>query len=300
VYNKLFTKILDSSIWLAPDPHRLVWITFLAAMDEDGNAMFASAGNVAARARVTREQAEAAIASFEGPDADSGDQEYEGRRIERFPGGWHVLNAAKYRALVTKAIIREQTKARTARWREKRAGDGVVTQEERKGDDLVTTSEALALVEAIPGLSTNPNTPPHPPKGGARKRATQPEIVPIADLIATGIDEATAAEFIAHKSRVKAPLTARAWADHCTESKKAGWSPAQAAQKVMARSWKGFEAKYVASEPVPLKGNQVTPKTFRERDEERATERFHAMTGNVLRRPKGYEGEINVDAIGLD
>ena len=34
MYNKLFTKILDSSIWLAPDPVRLVWITLLAAMDE--------------------------------------------------------------------------------------------------------------------------------------------------------------------------------------------------------------------------------------------------------------------------
>lgn len=145
MYNKLFTKILDSSIWLAPDPHRLVWITLIAAMDEEGNAMFASAGNLAARARVTRKQAEAAIASFEGPDPDSGDPENEGRRIERFPGGWHVLNAAKYRALVSKAIIQEQTRARVARHRAKIASNAAVTQEKRTDNAAVTPSLALSV-----------------------------------------------------------------------------------------------------------------------------------------------------------
>ena len=30
MYNKLFTKILDSTVWLEPDTVRIVWITFLA------------------------------------------------------------------------------------------------------------------------------------------------------------------------------------------------------------------------------------------------------------------------------
>lgn len=47
---------------------------------------------------------------------------------------------------------------------------------------------------------------------------------------------------------MKAPLTARAWADHVREAQKAGWSAVEAAEKVMAKSWKGFEAKYVANE----------------------------------------------------
>lgn len=126
MYNKLFTKILDSSIWLAPDPHRLVWITLLAAMDEDSNAMFACAQNLAARARVSVKAAEAAISAFESPDPNSGDPEYEGRRIERIPGGWFILNGPKYRELVTKSISRERTKERVRRWREKR-GNGDVT-----------------------------------------------------------------------------------------------------------------------------------------------------------------------------
>lgn len=117
MYNKLFSKILDSSIWLAPDPHRLVWITILAAMDEDGNIFFASVANLAARARVALPDAVEAVKAFENPDVDSADPENEGRRIERFPGGWHVLNAHKYRALVNKAIIREQTRQRVAKHR---------------------------------------------------------------------------------------------------------------------------------------------------------------------------------------
>ena len=146
MYNKLFGKILDSSIWLAPDPHRLVWITILAAMDEDGNVMFASAANLAARARVPREAAEAAVAAFEAPDPDSGDPDNEGRRIERFPCGWHVLNAAKYRAMVTKAIIREQTRIRVEKYRKKRSGNAEVTQQ--PSDVTPSVSEALAVSAA--------------------------------------------------------------------------------------------------------------------------------------------------------
>jgi hypothetical protein len=141
MYNKLFTKILDSSIWLAPDPHRLVWITMLAAMDQDGNCLFASVANVAARARVTREDAAAAIAAFEGPDPDSGDPENEGRRIERFDGGWHILNAHKYRAMVSQAVVREQTRLRVAAHRKRmaEAGNAPVTPKagevtQRNGD----------------------------------------------------------------------------------------------------------------------------------------------------------------------
>jgi len=145
MYNKLFTKILDSSIWLAPDPHRLVWVTFLAVMDEDGNAFFACADNLAARARVTVEQAEAAIKTFESPDPKSGDPENEGRRIERFPGGWHVLNAHKYRSIVTKAVQRQKTRERVANWRAEKKDVTQCNNLLRNGNASVTPSEAVSI-----------------------------------------------------------------------------------------------------------------------------------------------------------
>lgn len=64
-------------------------------------------------------------------------------------------------------------------------------------------------------------------------------------LVAAGFDEGTAQDFLAHKRARKAPLTERAWTDHVRESASAGWTPMAAAEKVMARNWSGFEAKYV-------------------------------------------------------
>jgi hypothetical protein len=118
MYNKLFTKILDSSIWLAPDPQRIVWITLIAAMDRYGVAQFACAENLAARARVDINDTKVAILAFESPDPLDPTQEFEGRRIERIPGGWLVLNAEKYRDMVTAAVAAEKTKERVRRHRE--------------------------------------------------------------------------------------------------------------------------------------------------------------------------------------
>lgn len=137
MYNKLFTKILDSSIWLESDATRIVWMTFLAAMDDDGFVAFASPANVAHRARVSLEAAEAAIAVLEAPDANSSDPENEGRRAERCPGGWYVLNANKYRELVTRLESKRLHRDRQQRYREGRKvtpRDAVVTH----GDVRVT------------------------------------------------------------------------------------------------------------------------------------------------------------------
>jgi hypothetical protein len=83
-----------------------------------------------------------------------------------------------------------------------------------------------------------------------RKRVAKAEkpMASVNDLVAFGFTPEVAAEFIAYKADVNAPLTQRAWQDHLAESRKAGMTPVQAAEKVMARSWKGFEAKYVAND----------------------------------------------------
>jgi hypothetical protein len=134
VYNKLFTKILDSSIWLESTPTRIVWLTMIAVMDEHGFAQFAAVRNVAHRARVTVKEAEDALHKLESPDPESSDPDNEGRRLERVPGGWLVLNAEKHRQLVTRAVIQAQTRERVRRHREKK----------RTSNAAVTPSEAEA------------------------------------------------------------------------------------------------------------------------------------------------------------
>ncbi len=122
MYNKLFSKIVTSSIWLEPTPTRIVWLMFIALMNEDGFVQFASAANVAHTARITEPEADEAIRILEGPDPNSADEENDGRRIEKVPGGWMILNAQKYRALVTREMVREQTRIRVARKRAKDKG----------------------------------------------------------------------------------------------------------------------------------------------------------------------------------
>ncbi len=127
MYNKLFSKIVTSSIWLEPTPTRIVWLMFIALMNEDGFVQFASSANVAHTARITEPEAEEAIKILESPDANSADTDNDGRRIEKIPGGWMILNAGKYRDLVTREMMREQTRARVARHRAKLKGNADVT-----------------------------------------------------------------------------------------------------------------------------------------------------------------------------
>ncbi len=158
MYNKLFTKILDSSIWLEPTSTRIVWVTFLAVMDEHGFAQFATVGNVANRARVTLEEAQTAVATLEAPDKASSDKDHKGRRLERVPGGWIVLNAEKHRQLVTRALIQEQTRERVRRHRElKRSGNAPVTPS-GSGSGKEETEQTHAAVAAGSGRKPRKTT----------------------------------------------------------------------------------------------------------------------------------------------
>lgn len=93
----------------------------------------------------------------------------------------------------------------------------------------------------------------------ARARAVRPEFETVDSslLVEAGFTLDAAVDFIAHKAAMKAPLTARAWTDHLAESQKAGWTPQKAAEKVMAKQWKGFEAKYVSHETRAGNGSGV-------------------------------------------
>ena len=90
-------------------------------MDQDGFVALSSVRNVAARARVTDEEAAQAIGVLEAPDTFDPTQEHEGRRIERVPSGWIVLNSSKYRDIVRAAEIRNNNRERVARFRAKKS-----------------------------------------------------------------------------------------------------------------------------------------------------------------------------------
>ena len=114
----------------------------IAVMDETGHCQFASVGNVSHRARVTLEEAQEALTCLESEDPDSGDPDHGGRRLERVPGGWIVLNAEKHRSLVTRAVKQEQTRDRVRRWRQRQRADG-----NADSNASVTPSEVVPEVQ---------------------------------------------------------------------------------------------------------------------------------------------------------
>lgn len=128
---KLFNSILDSSVWLESAETRVTWITLLVSSDRDGMARFATVANLARRAGIEADAAEKAIKILESPDRFAPHQEFDGRRIERRPEGWFILNHSKYRKLLSKDDEREATRERVQRFRAKEkessAGNGVVT-----------------------------------------------------------------------------------------------------------------------------------------------------------------------------
>lgn len=157
-------------------------------------------------------------------------------------------------------------------------------------------SEPEPEPEQIPNSGISPAA-----KARTRKRGAV-SVKPMAtvdQLVEQGFSVEVANEFIEHKRSVKAPLTERAWRDHLAESSKAGWTPQQAAEKVMAKNWKGFEAKYVANERSPGQSQL----SFAQQDEAARRARWEETTGRkwpqsrVVNLPTAADFE-DIDAHG--
>lgn len=102
-FSKLFSSILDSTIWSESVTTKIVWVTMLAMTDSLG-CVYASIPGLGKRAGVSLNEAEAALKCFLSPDPYSRSKEHEGRRIKEIDGGWQLLNYDKY----SQAKSREQ------------------------------------------------------------------------------------------------------------------------------------------------------------------------------------------------
>lgn len=180
-YTKLFASILDSSIWFEENPTRLVWITMLAMANRDG-LVGAAVPGLAARARVTIAECEAAIAKFLAPDPYSRSAEHEGRRIERVDGGWRLLNARKHRE---KMSIEDRRERDASRKREERELHGQVrTDVDEPGqartnadasESVLEVQQAEAEAEADPKAEAEPEKRESPRKRGSPIKRPMPE-----------------------------------------------------------------------------------------------------------------------------
>lgn len=115
-FTKLFSQILDSTIWDEPWTVKGVWITLLAMADRNG-CVYASIPGLARRATVTLEDCETALQVFLSPDPYSRTPDHDGRRIEPIDGGWQLLNYLKYREQRDEDARREQNRVAQQRHR---------------------------------------------------------------------------------------------------------------------------------------------------------------------------------------
>lgn len=195
MYAKLFSSILDSSLWTTDLPTRILFLTMLAMADREGR-IFASRSGLARRAVITDEQFERALAILEGPDAESSDltrnPENNGRRIERAEGGWLVLNYSYYRDLQDADERRHNNRERQRRHREKSRR---VTKGHKPSRSVTQSHASEAYSDSDP---YNPLTPagrgdvtlrvgerePNPRSNGTNPRAVGTNPRAVGDMIA--------------------------------------------------------------------------------------------------------------------
>ena len=121
-YTKLFHSINTSTIWRAPHPTRILWITMLTLTSKSGTVE-GSVPGLADIARITLDECVSALAELSAPDEWSRTTAHEGRRIEAIPGGWAILNFEDYRNRTGVEDVREYNRIKQSEYRKRKASN---------------------------------------------------------------------------------------------------------------------------------------------------------------------------------
>lgn len=143
-FTPLFGRIVNSSVWDEPDFVVKVFLTMLAVKDRD-HVVRLSAYNLARLSRKTEAEVLQALEVLASPDTKRLEpQPNEGRRIERQPDGWLVLNGEFYQDLMFKVMHRARNAAamRERRAREKGAPQAPVTPGQKVYEQALETHGA--------------------------------------------------------------------------------------------------------------------------------------------------------------
>ncbi len=116
-YAKLFSEIVDSSIWDEDSDTCKVWITLLALADQDGYVR-GSDGWLAGKSRVSLGKCVLALGKFKEPDLRSRTPDNGGRRIEQLDDGWLILNYISFRDRLSNDPKASATRERVRKHRE--------------------------------------------------------------------------------------------------------------------------------------------------------------------------------------
>ena len=121
MFVKLFTQILDSSI--ADDRRLRHFFTDLLLCADCKGFIIMTPSAIARRIGATLEEVQWGIEELQKPDHNSKTKNDQGRRIEPLGEagyGWRIINYEMYRALKDADQMRETTRNRVARYRQKK------------------------------------------------------------------------------------------------------------------------------------------------------------------------------------
>lgn len=193
-YTKLFSSIIASTIWRAPNETRLVWITMLALADRHG-VVEASIPGLADLARVSVDRCRVALVELAAPDPDSRTPDLEGRRIMPIDGGWSIVNHHKFRQKMSADDRREYLRLKQAEYRAKKKAVNTASTSVAEGEQSTHIAEAEAKAVQDQNIRSTPRDNPRRP---ARSRSL---------TVPAGFD----AFWTAYPRKVAKPTAIRAW-----------------------------------------------------------------------------------------
>lgn len=127
------------------------------------------------------------------------------------------------------------------------------TQCEGNANAMPTHTEGNANQEPI---TNNQETKEHPPTPRKRGKSAVAPGLTVIDLQAKGVSQEVATEFLAMRSRKRAPLTELALQGIQREADGISWTLDAALRKCVERGWQGFDASWVQNQ---ARGSPAAP-----------------------------------------
>lgn len=149
-YTKVFSTMLDASVWREPNHVRIVWLTMLMMASKAG-MVHASRLGLADRARVTPDEVDDALKVLGSCDPDDKSGVQSGIRVIPMQGCWQLVNFEFYRECKSIDAVRK------AQWRA-RQGFQCFTETPKVSE---TRTPAPAPAPAPEMISSEPAAPAH-------------------------------------------------------------------------------------------------------------------------------------------
>lgn len=132
--------------------------------------------------------------------------------------------------------------ARDRETNDKQSTDNAVTHYSGVSDATTTTTTTTITNESIPGGIA----------AVSKRKSTK--TLSVSDLVAEGVQQQHAEDWLTVRKAKRAPLTRAAWDDVKAEAVKAAIAPAEAVRIAASSSWQGFKASWLA----PVKNASVS------------------------------------------